>query len=84
MERSEILEKLKDILRMLESCPEETIENIREDSDLSTDLALTSVGMLYVVIAAEETFDIRFDDASFGDFRTVRDVLDYIGRKVSE
>lgn len=84
MERSEILEKLKDILRMLESCPEETIENIREDSDLSTDLALTSVGMLYVVIAAEETFDIRFDDASFGDFRTVCDVLDYIGRKVSE
>ena len=37
--------------------------------------------MLYIVIAIEEMFNIRMDDVSFGDFRTVGDVADYIEKK---
>ena len=40
--------------------------------------------MLYIVIAIEEMFYIRMDDVSFGDFRTVRDVVDYIEKKIAE
>ena len=53
-----------------------------EDSDLNTDLGLSSVGILYIVIAIEEMFNIRMDDVSFGDFKTVRDVADYIEKKL--
>ena len=53
-----------------------------EDADLNTDLGLSSVGILYIAIAIEEMFNIRMDDVSFGDFKTVRDVADYIEKKL--
>ena len=45
-------------------------------------LGLSSVGVLYVVIGIEEMFGIRFDDVGFSDFETLRDVIDYIEKKV--
>ncbi|MBR3195959.1 MAG: acyl carrier protein [Clostridia bacterium] len=78
MDRVEIFEKLKDILRMMGNVDEALIECCGEASDLMTDLGLSSVGMLYIVIAIEEFFQVRFDDVNFGDFRTVGDVIDYI------
>ncbi|MBQ6475623.1 MAG: acyl carrier protein [Clostridia bacterium] len=78
MDRVEIFEKLKDILRMMGNVDEALIERCGETSDLMTDLGLSSVGMLYIVIAIEEFFQVRFDDVNFGDFRTVGDVIDYI------
>ena len=83
MTRQEIMDKLREILTMLGSCDEEKIQSCTEDTNLQTDLGLASVGMLYVVIAIEETFDIRFEDAAFGDFSTVKDVLDYIEAKLA-
>ena len=81
MEKSEILEKLKDILRLVGTCDEATVSACSETSNLSTDLGLTSVGVLYVVIAIEEMFSIRFGDIGFGDFQTVGDVIAYIQRE---
>ena len=83
MNRQEILEKLKEIAELTVQDPA-VLANMNEDSDLSTDLGLSSVGMLYIVIAIEEMFYIRMDDVSFGDFRTVRDVVDYIEKKIAE
>lgn len=75
--RTEIAEKLKDILGLALG---ETVDlsQCTEQSNLTTDLGLNSVGILYVVIAIEEFFNIRFEDVSFSDFRCVGDVLDYI------
>ncbi|MBQ6076735.1 MAG: acyl carrier protein [Clostridia bacterium] len=83
MNRQEIFEKLKEIAELTVQDPA-VLANMNEDSDLSTDLGLSSVGMLYIVIAIEEMFYIRMDDVSFGDFRTVRDVVDYIEKKIAE
>lgn len=84
MTRIEISEKLKDILVMaMGDAAEELLKNCTEDSNLTTDLGLNSVGMLYVVIAIEEFFAIQFDDVGFGDFATVGDVLDYIEKKTA-
>ena len=58
-------------------------DELSEDSLLVADLGLSSVGVLYVVIAIEEFFDIRFDDVGFGDFKTVGDVITYIEAKVN-
>ena len=35
-----------------------------------------------VIRLREEMFNIRMDDVSFGDFKTVGDVVDYIVKKL--
>lgn len=84
MTRVEITEKLKDILVMaMGDASNDVLDGCTEDSDLVNDLGLNSVGLLYVVIAIEEFFGIQFDDVGFGDFKTVKDVIDYIERKAA-
>ena len=81
MQRSEIAEKLVDVMKL--AVPDFQEKGLSEDSLLVADLGLSSVGVLYVVIAIEEFFDIRFDDVGFGDFKTVGDVITYIEAKVN-
>ena len=84
MERSEIVEKLKEILEMALGKDAQTIlASATEDSNLVEDLGLNSVGILYVVIGIEEVFSISFENACFGDFKTIGDVLDFIEKKVA-
>ena len=85
MQRSEIVEKLKDVLQMaLGDKANDVLENCTEDSNLVTDLGLNSIGILYLVIAIEEFFAILFDDVSFSDFQTVGDVVSYIEQEKAE
>lgn len=81
MNRQEVFEKLREIAELTVQDPA-ILANMTEDSDLNTDLGLSSVGLLYIVIAIEEMFNIRMDDVSFGDFKTVGDVVDYIVKKL--
>ena len=81
MERTDIIEKLTEVLQMAMGDSLD-MNTVTEDSNLVTDLGLNSVGILYVVIGIEEFFGIRFDDVTFGDFNTVKDVIDYIEKKV--
>ena len=83
MTRNDIIEKLKDILAMaMGDQSAEILEKCTEESSLTTDLGLNSVGILYVVIAIEEFFSVQFDDVGFNDFKTVGDVINYIEKKV--
>ena len=76
--RSDIIEKLKEILVSADESNRSKLAGITEQSDLFTDLGLNSVNMLYMVIATEEVFNIRFDDVGMNEFRTVGDVASYI------
>ncbi|MBR2988201.1 MAG: acyl carrier protein [Clostridia bacterium] len=79
MERSDIVEKLREILQLaLGANADEVLAKCTEESNLTTDLGLNSVGILYVVIGIEEIFSVSFEGVSFGDFKTVGDVVDYI------
>ena len=81
MSRNEIKAKLADVMRL--AMPSLEIEDDFSDSlNLSTDIGLSSVGVLYVVIAIEEFFSIRFDNVGFADFKTVGDVINYIEAKI--
>ncbi len=71
------------VMKMAIPSSEIDLDNITEDSDLVTDLGLSSVGVLYVVIAIEEFFNIRFDNIGFADFKTVGDVINYIEKKIN-
>ena len=82
MSRSEIFEKLNEVINMVMPALDVAETEITEDSNLVNDIGLSSVGILYVVIAIEEFFGIRFDDVGFADFETIKDVIDYIEKKI--
>lgn len=82
MIRSEILEKLKEIFHMAMG-NDFSIDILDENVDLVNELGLNSVGILYLVIGVEEFFSISFDNVSFSDFVTVKDVVDYIEKKIA-
>lgn len=83
MNRNEILEKLKEILISADESSAETIHLVNDQTRLQADLGLSSVNMLYMMIAVEEEFSIRFDDVGMNEFKTVGDVVGYIGERLS-
>ena len=83
MNRSEIIEKLSDIFKMVMGDNAVDLTSCNENSDLVNDLGLNSVGVLYLVIAIEEFFGVRFDDIGASDLKTVGQVADYIQNKVA-
>ena len=82
MSRNDIIAKLTDVMQMAMPSVGVDAASFREDASLVNDLGLSSVGVLYVVIAIEEFFGIRFDDVGFADFKTIGDVVDYIEKKL--
>ena len=54
MSREEIYEKLKELIKLANTSNPEQIDKCSEDSDLRTDLGLTSIGVLYLAISIEE------------------------------
>lgn len=78
MSREEIFKKLQELIKLANSSNVEQIESCTQESDLRTDLGLTSIGVLYLAISIEQTFDIVFTDTAFDDFTKVKDVVDYI------
>lgn len=83
MTRQEILENLKEILMDADERGSELVDKVSEQSRLTEDLGLSSVNMLYMIIATEEVFEIRFDDVGVNEFQTVGDVMDYIEGKLA-
>ncbi len=53
-------------------------ENVSETSHIINDLDADSLDVVELVMALEETFDIKVDDDSVQSLRTVQDVVDYI------
>ena len=74
MSRTEILARLRDIVQ-------DTLGadlQFTEQSRLMEDLGFSSVDMLYLIIATEESFGIRFENIGITDVKTVGMVADYI------
>lgn len=82
MNRAEITEKLMDILASAGDGGTAAVAACNDRTKLTTELGLTSVSMLFMVIAIEEEFGIRFDNVGVSDFVTVGDVVDYIERSL--
>ena len=84
MSRNEIKKKLAEVMKMAMPSANIDVDNVNEGASLVSDIGLSSVGVLYVVIAIEEFFQMQFDDVGFADFGTVGDVVDYIEKKTAE
>lgn len=55
---------------------------IKPESNLFEDVGINSVGMLYMALALEEEFNIKFQNDDFPKIRTVADVVDCIEKKL--
>ncbi len=82
MDKIEIKNKLFEIFKIVMGENTGDVLQYNDNSNLIDDLGLNSVGILYLVIAIEETFNIRFDDVGVADLKTVGQVVDYIQNKV--
>ena len=82
MSRTEIIEKLREILLAADDRNRDKVAACTEESRLVADLGFSSVSMLYMVIAIEEEMGIRFDNVGASDFETLGDVVTYIEAKL--
>ena len=81
MARTESINQLTEVYSLIS--PNADTSNLTEKSNLRTDLGLASIGMLYLIIAVEQKFNVKFEDVSMGEFETIKDVIDYIEKKVN-
>ena len=73
-----MLEKIREIMtRYVDLEPEE----IREDSRLVEDLALTSFAIMSMMGDFEEEFGITVDESELTDIHTVGDIVAYLENK---
>ena len=56
--------------------------NVTLDSKLKEDVGINSVGLLYMAMALEEEFGIKFKNDDFAGISTVGDVVDCINAKL--
>lgn len=70
-----MFEQLKDLLvEELQLDP----DDIKPESELSSDLGINSIELADLVMLCEEKFDITIDDSDIGRFVTIQDVVDYL------
>ena len=81
MHEIEILEKLKKIFKLVVN-KDADIEKINKESKILSDLGVNSVGIIYLAIAIEETFNVDVSSVSYNTFSTVGDVINYIKENI--
>lgn len=80
MTELEILEQLKKIFTLVINRNAD-VNNMTLDAKIISDLGVSSVGLIYLMVAIEEQFGIDMSDATFNSFETVGDVVQYIKAK---
>lgn len=58
--------------------------NITLESNLRDDIGINSIGVLYMAMALEEEFDIKFTNDDFAYITTVSDVVAIIEKKAKK
>ena len=58
--------------------------NITVESNLRDDIGINSIGVLYMAMALEEEFDIKFTNDDFAYITTVSDVVAIIEKKAKK
>ena len=80
MSELEILEGLKKIFTLVINRNAD-VDNMKMDAKIVSDLGVSSVGLIYLMVAIEEQFSIDMSDVTFNSFETVGDVVTYIKNK---
>ena len=76
----ETLERLIKVVRVVFE-DEINTEDLTQESSLREDLGMNSIGLLYMAMAVEEEFGIKFNNQDFAAIVTVADVVACIESK---
>lgn len=82
MTREEILAKLKDIFKLVVHNGVQ-VEDLDPSANITLDLGINSVAVIYLALAIEKTFNVELRDVTYSTFQTVGDVIDYIYERVN-
>jgi acyl carrier protein len=83
MNRQEIIEKLKDIVKPYIK-NQQAFDNLTERTDFITDLQINSANLVDVILDIEEVFNIIIDNESMERMVDVKSAMDIIKTKLSE
>ena len=81
MNENEIFNKLVEIVS--ESLEDDTLKDrVNMDTNIFTDIGMTSIAMIYIAMAIEDTFSIKINNNDVKNNLTVRDWVNYIKSKM--
>lgn len=82
MEKSEIKEKMLEIIE--EELPEVLADNVDTSASFSDEYGVDSVSLIKMIVDAENTFDVKFDDheLALNKYENFDDVIDVIESKL--
>ena len=78
MERADILDRLKKILKKTNQNPKIDFDSISEETSLKYDLGLDSIQLIVIALSIEMEFGIEFKEYGIDTFKTVGNVVSYI------
>lgn len=79
MEREQILEGLKEILKTIRTIDQSKLAGITEETDFLADLNTPSTEMINIAAKAEQKFKVEFDDDDIdGLGSSVKDFIDLV------
>ena len=81
MTELELFETLKEIFILVVNRNAYLLKTTMYDN-IVNDLGVSSVGLIYLIVAIEETFNIDMSEVSFNTFQTIKDVVTYIKGKM--
>lgn len=68
-----IFDKVKEVIK-----EEFDVEDVTMDTVIREDLGADSIGLVELVMALEDEFDIEIDDSKLDEIVTVSDIVSYI------
>ena len=75
--QEEILAGLSEIIDEIAGVP---ADEVTPDKTFVDDLDIDSLSMVEIAVAAQDKFGVEIPDDQLKDLKTVRDVIDYVGR----
>ena len=77
------MQTLERLTKVFSAVFEDSVDTacITPTASLREDVGINSIGLLYMAMAVEEEFGIKFDNEDFAAINTVADVIDCIERK---
>lgn len=83
MDRSEIFDKVKEILEPFVK-NQEAFDGISEDTSILDDLQVNSARLVDIILAFEDEFDIEVDDEAADQVSTIGDAVELISEQIND
>lgn len=77
------MDTLARLIKVFNAVFEDTVEadSITPEASLREDIGINSIGLLYMALALEEEFGIKFKNEDFAGIQTVADVITIVENK---